>query len=169
MATEDTLIAFQLQRIYCGLAKASTDGIYDYGKRYKLNNNPTLNPLTLQLPGSDPVALTSVSAGGSAVKIPAGQTVSLVASWTPESVESYPAWDLLKQALLDHKEGMRISWYATGGSLDHDVTGRDETEADTFTDNTWKVGDPGPAHLWVVLHDSRGGTAFAGYDFLVTP
>jgi hypothetical protein len=169
MATEDTLVAFQLQRIYCGLANATGGDIFEYGKNYKLNNNPVLNPLTLRLAVSDPVPLAPVSAGGVPVEIPAGQTVSLVASWPVESVENYPAWDVLQHALLYHNEGMRISWYATGGSFEHDVTGRSETESDTFTENTWKADEPGLVHFWVVLHDSRGGTDFAGYDIVVTP
>ena len=65
---------------------------------------------------------------------------------------------------------MRVSWYATAGSFEHDVTGRSESESETSTSNTWTPPDgPGPVHLWVVLHDSRGGTDFAGYDFDVTP
>jgi len=170
MATEDSLVAFQLQRIYCGLAKAPIVNIIDYGKNYKLNNNPVLNPLTCQVAGSDAVPLSRVEAGGAPKEIPAGQAVSLVASWPVESVENFPAWDVLKQDLLYHNEAMRVSWYATAGSFEHDVTGRSESESETSTSNTWTPPDgPGPVHLWVVLHDSRGGTDFAGYDFDVTP
>ena len=64
---------------------------------------------------------------------------------------------------------MRVSWYATAGSFEHDITGRSEFDTETFADNTWKPGDPGYGHMWVVLHDSRGGTDFADYDFNVTP
>jgi hypothetical protein len=84
-------------------------------------------------------------------------------------VESYPAWDVLTHTLPNHNEAMRVSWYATAGSFEHDITGRSEFDNETFADNTWKPADPGVVHLWIVLHDSRGGTDFAGYDLDVTP
>ena len=169
MATEDTLVAFQLQRIQCGLANVPAGVVPEYGRNYKLNNNPVLNPLTLHLPGSDPVPLSPVSAGSVPIAVPAGQAVSLVASWPIESVENFPAWDVLQHELLYHNEAMRVSWYATSGSFEHDVTGRGETETETYTENAWKPGEPGLVHLWLVLHDSRGGTDFASYDMDVTP
>jgi hypothetical protein len=169
MATEDSIVAFQLQRIYCGLANAPGTSVFQYGKEYTLNQNPVIASLTLQQPGSDPVEVPSVSAGGAPFSLASGQTVSLAASWPADSVESYPAWDVLTHTLLNHNEAMRVSWYATAGTFEHDVTGRSEFETETFADNTWTPGAPGPVHLWIVLHDSRGGTDFAGYDFDVAP
>jgi hypothetical protein len=169
MATDDSLIAFQLQRIYCGLANAPGPPIHDYGANYKLNQNPVIASLTLQTPGSDPVVVPPLAAGGAPFPVAAGQTVTLTASWPADSVENFPAWDVLQRALVYHNEAMRVSWYATAGSFEHDITGRGESETETFAENTWKPGVPGPVHLWIVLHDSRGGTDFAAYDLDVTP
>jgi hypothetical protein len=170
MATEDSIVGFQLQRIYCGLANAPGEFITKYGKEYTLNQNPVIASLMLQEPGSDPVEVPPVSAGGAPFPVASGQTVSLTASWPADSVESYPALDVLTQTLPNHYEAMRVSWYATAGSFEHDITGRSEFEnTTTFADNTWTPGAPGLVHLWVVLHDSRGGTDFAGYDLEVTP
>ena len=170
MATQDSVIGFQLQRIYCGLANAPGQYVYQYGKDYTPNQNPVIASLTLQQPGADPVEVPPISAGGAAFPVAAGQTVSLTVSWPAESVENYPAWDVLTRTLPNHYEAMRVSWYATAGSFEHDITGRSESEFETlFAENTWTPGAPGPVHLWVVLHDSRGGTDFAGYDFDVTP
>ena len=170
MATEDSIEAFQLERIYCGLANAPAPAVREYAN-YTLNQNPVIASLTSQEPGSDPVEVPPGSAGGALFPVAAGQAVSLAVNWPADSVENYPAWDVLQQALIYHNEAMRVSWYATAGTFEHDVTGRSEFETETFAENTWTPGAPGPdpVHMWVVLHDSRGGTDFAGYDFEVTP
>ncbi|MGC9985080.1 MAG: hypothetical protein ABSF35_15810 [Polyangia bacterium] len=169
MATADSIVAFQLERIACGLANAPGYIVREYNAEYTLNQNPVIASLTLQQPGSDPVAVLPVSAAAEPLSVPTGQAVSLTANWPADSVESYPAWDVLTLTLDNHREAMRVSWYATAGSFEHDVTGRTEFETETFADNTWTPGDPGLVHMWVVLHDSRGGTDFAGYDINVTP
>ena len=115
MATEDSLIAFQLQRIYCGLANARGPDIHDYGANYKLNQNPVIASLTLQEPGCEPVIVPPLSASGAAFPVAAGQAVILTASWPADSVENYPALDVLQRKLVYHNEAMRVSWYATGG------------------------------------------------------
>jgi hypothetical protein len=167
---EDSIVAFQLQRIYCGLANAPNPPVREYEANYKINQNPVIASLTLQQPGSDPAVVPPVSAGGAPFQVAAGQTVSLAASWPADSVENYPAWDVLQHALIYHNEAMRVSWYTTAGTFEHDVTGRSESETETFADNTWTPGaSSSVVHLWIVLHDSRGGTDFAGYDFEVTP
>jgi hypothetical protein len=169
MATEDSIIAFQLERIYCGLANAPAPPIREYDANYKINQNPVIASMTLQEPGSDPVEVPPLSAGGEPFTITGGQAVSLAVSWPAASVENYPAWDVLTRALIYHNEAMRVSWYATAGSFEHDITGRSEFESETYTQNSWTPGAPGLVHLWVVLHDSRGGTDFAAYDLNVTP
>jgi hypothetical protein len=169
MATDDSLIGFELQRIYCGVANVPGWVIPEYGANYKLNQNPVIASLTLQEPGSDPVVVPPLAAEGAPFKVAAGQTVTLTASWPAESVENYPAWDVLKRTLVSHNEAMRVSWYATAGFFEHDITGRGESETETFAENTWRPDGPGLVHLWIVLHDSRGGTDFASYDFDIAP
>jgi hypothetical protein len=171
MSTAGSLISFQLQRIQCGLANAKVGDIRKYAATYTLNNNPALTSLTLQVPGASPVDLPAAPAAGEPIPVPSGQTVSLVANWSPDSVETYPAYDVLDLALKTHYESMRVSWYATSGSFGHDVTGRGENEFDqTFAENTWTPDAPGRlVHMWLVLHDARGGTDFAAFDLQVGP
>ena len=169
MATEDSIVGFQMQRIYCGLANAPGWAVVQYTQEYKLNQNPVIASLTLQESGSDAVEVPPLSAGGTPFTVAGGKTVTLTANWPADSVENYPAWDVLTHTLPNHNEAMRVSWYATAGSFEHDITGRSEFENETFAQNTWTPGTPGLVHLWVVLHDSRGGTDFAGYDLEVTP
>jgi hypothetical protein len=145
--------AFGLERITCNLAAAGAEIAIDFAKRYLPNQNPTLLPLTATQPLDG---------------IPAGTQVTFTAAWTPESAESYPVYDLTALSLVDHRESLRVSWFATGGAFLHDRTGRGENEPDSSTDNVWTAPKtPGPVHLWLVLRDSRGGVDFAGYDLVV--
>jgi hypothetical protein len=83
--------------------------------------------------------------------------------------EAYVYFDLSTRALVDRREAMRISWYASGGSFADDRTGRTEQEAsETSTANTWTApSTPGMITLWVVLRDSRGGLNWKSYRVTV--
>ncbi len=165
LSTPDSLVSFELQRIFCGLSNARSDQIRIYNRDYHLNNNPVLTSLTV-----DSADVPASSTAGAPMEVGVGQTVALAANWSADSVEYYPALDLVQRELVYHYEAMRVSWYATGGSFEHDITGRGEDEKDTtFAGNTWTADSSGPVHMWIVLHDSRGGTDFASYDFNVTP
>jgi hypothetical protein len=149
------LLAFGLERITCNLASAGADIAIQFGKQYTPNNNPTL--------------LTPIGASVDLTAIPAGSTVTFTAAWPPESVESYPVYDLESLSLVQHRESMRVSWFASDGSFTHDHTGRDETETDTTTDNDWTAPSTAETvHMWLVLRDSRGGVDFAATDLVVT-
>jgi len=63
-------------------------------------------------------------------------------------------------------EQMWIDYYADKGSLKHPVRLlRDALEGwsdDNRRDNTWTApGKPGPANIWAVVHDVRGGVSWA--------
>ena len=169
MTFPDSLVAFQLQRIYCGLANASATDIREYTANYKPNNNPLLTALTVGQPGLNPVELTISSATVASVSVGRGQTIALWAYWSDDSAEPYLAFDVIQRMLVNHpRETMRVSWYATGGSFEHDITGRGENESENYAQNTWKSDVAGLVHMWLVLHDIRGGTDFAAIDFNVT-
>jgi hypothetical protein len=55
------------------------------------------------------------------------------------------------------------------GAPASDTPGRGEAEIETFADDAWTTPDAGPPYLWVVLRDSRGGVAFAGYAVTIAP
>jgi hypothetical protein len=134
-------VAFGLERIGCKLGAASTDIALDYGNRYVPNRNPELLPL--EVPPD----------------VASGTTITLRARW-PET-ERYVVYDLATRTLVDRRETMRVSWYATAGSFENDRTGRTEDELETFTENTWTApADAREVHLFAVLRDARGGVAF---------
>ena len=64
-----------------------------------------------------------------------------------------------------------MSWFVTAGSFEHDRTGVAAGDTATATDNRWTApNQPGStAYLWLVLRDSRGGTAFKSYQIEVVP
>jgi hypothetical protein len=144
------LVAFGLSRITCNLPTAPTTVAHDYQLGYVANTNPTLLPLAL------------TGAGGAALAtdaIPATTAVTLVASWPITAVESYLSYDAASETLVTRREAMQVSWYATGGSIAVDASAVDEADPSTTVATTWLTPAAGPAWLWLVLRDSRGGIA----------
>lgn len=142
-ADVDPLVAFGASRITCKLANTTAELARQYELGYVANRNPTL-----ELP--DPSALAAV---------PAHADVELTAAWPAEAAEAYLYFDPLAQALVTRREAMRLSWFATGGALDVDASAVAEDDPATSVTTTWHTPGPGPATLWLVLRDSRGGVA----------
>jgi hypothetical protein len=157
---DSELTGFALQRITCNLASAGAEVAIEFGKRYRANQNPKLLPLAA-VSGGQPAPAATVKAG---------QAVDFVASWAADTVETFPVYDIVTQTLVDHRESMRVSWFASDGRFAHERTGREEGDPATDTSNGWTApSTAGTVHLWLVLRDSRGGVDFAGYDVQVTP
>ena len=154
----DGAATIALERIRCALAGASFDVAAAYAASYTSNHNPSLTPLVASVDGA-PVALDAV---------PAGRVVTLAVGWTADSVESFPVLDPVAQTLVTHREAMTVSWLASAGDLEAANSGRAEDDPALFTTTTWTApSTPGPAHLFVVLHDSRGGVDFAAWAVTV--
>jgi len=157
--------AFVLERISCNLPNVSVDVVRNFQMRYKPNLNPAFTRLLvggLELP---PVVEGQPSAS---VNVKVGQAVAFEAFWTPESRETFAVYDLIQQAIVDRREELTVSWFATGGEFDRDRTGT--TEADTVSSitNSWIAPvTAGPVHLWIVLRDNRGGLDFREYSITV--
>jgi hypothetical protein len=147
-----------LARIRCSLAAASFEVAAQYNAEYLSNRNPTLTPIAAFVDGA-PVALDA---------IPAGRAITLAAGWTAESVESFPVLDPAARVLVGHEEAMTVSWFASDGMIESANTGRDEGDPALFATTTWTApATRGVVHLFVVLHDSRGGVDFAAVDVTV--
>lgn len=153
------LAAVGLARIRCNLADAPVDIVQAYNAMYTANTNPVLERVVAQAPGDD-------VAHDLPHDLPAGTDVVLRAHWS--DVESFPVFDRVSRTLVTQRESIRVSWFVSGGTVESDRTGRGADEMETFADDVWTTPDtPGPAHLWVVVRDSRGGVAFAGYDVTI--
>lgn len=147
--------AFVLARVTCRLANASPEVTTAYARAYAPNANPKLEPLEATIDGRT-VPLSA---------IPAGARVSFRASWPASSAETYAYYDPRSQSLSTKREALRVSWFATAGSFDAEVTGRDERDVGTYVDDGWSApAGASTVHLWIVLRDSRGGMDFAAYD-----
>jgi hypothetical protein len=136
----DGLIAFGLSRITCNLATAPPEVAHAYDLQYAANHNPILDPITLPVLAAD-------------------RDVTLTASWPAGTAEPYLAYESQTQTLVARREALRLSWFATGGSLAVDATTVAETDDATSVSTTWHTPTAGPAFLWLVLRDSRGGLA----------
>jgi hypothetical protein len=101
--------------------------------------------------------------------VSAGTEVTLTASWPADAVETYLAFDPRSQTLVTHREAMRLSWFATGGELAVDASAVAEASETTRVSTTWRAPAAGPAHLWMVLRDSRGGIASRAVFVEVAP
>jgi hypothetical protein len=158
--SEADVTGFALERVTCTLALAGADLAVQYAMTYQANRNPTLMPLSATVDG----AAVGLDA------LPAGRVVRFSVGWPDDSAESFPVFDLSAAALVTHRESLRVSWFASAGSFEHEVTGRGEDDTGTTTDDSWTAPTTaGPVHLWLVLRDSRGGIDFASYELHVTP
>lgn len=147
-------VAFGFSRITCNLANAAGDVARDFGQRYVANRNPELVTLSASV-GGQSLALDA---------IPRGAGVTLRTGWADASAERYVVYDLSSRRLVERRESLRVSWFATAGSFAQDRTGRAEEEAETFTENAWTAPDAAASvHLFVVLRDARGGVAFSSH------
>ena len=155
-----TGLAIFRERLRCDLAGASLLMSQEFRARYTANQNPTLVSLSA-LVDETPTSLDS---------LPAGQRIRLVAAWSPDSAESYPVFDSASQTIADHREALWLSWFVTAGAFEDSVTGSGEGDAAISTENVWQSPlTQGGVFLWLVLHDSRGGTDFASYTLTVAP
>ena len=142
-------LAFGFTRITCNLANAPGDVAQQYKMTYVANTNPSLTELTID--------------SAPATTAPADRDVSLSVGWPTDAVESYLYYDQTSQTLITRREAMRVSWFATAGTLAVDASAVDETASATTVSTTWHTPTTGLVYLWLVLRDSRGGLATATY------
>lgn len=152
-----SVVAFGFERITCDLPNAPAAVTIDFNQRYVANRNPAPPLVTASVDGA------SVDFGS----IPASARVTLRATWTADDAESYVVYDAASVSVVDARESIRVSWFATVGSFDSDRTGRDANDTATFTENGWAAPSSGVVHLWVVMRDGRGGVSFTSTDVVV--
>lgn len=154
-------------RLDCGLPGADRDQVIEYNLRHRPNQNPAVERLELL-----------DAAGWSALDpeathpIAAGQRLVLRVSWPScaddgpcAGAETYVLPVPASRALLERSEEVLASWYASGGGFDAPRTGSVELTS-PHAENTWNAPlQPGPASVWVVLRDGRGGVGHAHYRF----
>jgi len=167
VATGD-VTGFAFERITCGLANANGPTIQQYLAQYQANKDPGIASTDLVTSGG---VATTLDTATQTVSVIPGDTVDFVATFAPGSAETFPVVAPSGDALVSQTESLHMSWFATSGSFVHDRTGVAGADAltTTSTANSWKA--PAEAtdvvYLWLVLRDSRGGTAFKSYTIHV--
>lgn len=147
------MTAFGMERITCNLADAPVDSVQEYLARYQANRNPEIASIAATIEGE------AADLGA----IPAGSAVTFELAWDAAGAEAFVVYDREELAIVDAREGLRVSWFATAGQFEHDRTGRDGDDPATSTTNVWTApAEPGAVHVWAVLRDSRGGMDFEG-------
>jgi hypothetical protein len=155
-------------RITCGLFGATSEQLHDFASRYRANANPSIDALTLA--GGAVVPIASSGAVGTAST---GERLTLRAAWSecPDrtqdctGAETYAVFDLVSRSVVDHRESMRVAWFASAGTFDVDHVGRDGEGAVSFVEDAWTAPPvPGRVHVWLVVRDDRGGVGWESYE-----
>lgn len=180
-------------RIACGVGSATQEQALDYGKRYRENQNPEVDSVVVD-PEGDPLPLSESAADPTPLRAGARLTLRASWADCPIDAtcgdgvctpsddrdacpedcstphgctgsEPYVYLDPIERRMLDRREAMRVSWFASAGSFAHDRSGRTENEASTPTsDNTWTAPtQPSNVRLWIVLRDDRGGVGYKAF------
>ena len=190
----DSLAIFR-SRLACGLAGGSGDQQAAFGLRYHNNTNPevkslapvggaafmphtggAINPVRPGQKIAFEVSWDScplVDSCGDGVCGPDETLAGCMADCKTiqgcTGAERYVNLDLVSQQIVDQRERITVSWFATSGAFDSDTTGRDTNDTATKSDDGWQapaqVPQQNPVIVWIVLHDDRGGVGWAEYAF----
>jgi hypothetical protein len=71
--------------------------------------------------------------------------------------ERYVWFNQQSRSLETRRESVRVAWYATAGSYEHERTGVEEDDPRPRSRNVWTAPLAGQATLWLVIRDARGG------------
>ncbi len=162
-ATTTAISGFAMERITCNLANARADLIAEYSTRYTANNDPMIDHTDVVDASGNRFSLDA-----GLVPLPANTAVSIETVFADGASETFPVYSAETDSLVDQQESLRVSWFATGGSFQHDRTTVDA--APWSSSNTWTTPtDEQPYYLWLVLRDSRGGVSYKSYQIAITP
>jgi hypothetical protein len=185
--------AIGFTRIACGAGSATQDQTLEYAKNYRPNENPALDSVLVDPEGVGvelaevPEEATQVASGqrvtfratwadcplsaacGDGICGAAEDRASCAADCATArgctGSEPYVYLDPIARELVQRREAMRVSWFASTGTFAHDRSGRAETDADSaFSDNDWTApSEASDVRVWVVLRDDRGGVGYRSF------
>jgi hypothetical protein len=159
------LVGIGRTRLACGFVGPTPEQLADLKARTHLNVNPALDGVSALVPDDAPEAINVVRAGE---RVPLTARWATCASDAPActGAEAYASYDVATQSVAARREAIRLSWFTTAGTFDEDHTGRAATDEATTSDNAWTApAVAGPAHVWVVVRDDRGGVGWRGFAF----
>lgn len=189
-----TAVTLYEQRISCGLANVAPAVSLEFTQRYHANENPAVRELRvvrasgtsvlaentpLEVSANERVELEVVWADcpvsdvcGDGVCGPDETSQACAADCTKlvgcGGQERYLDYDRQRGELRVRTEALRVAWYATTGNYDDARTGVADDERASSSKNGWTApAAAGPAVIWAVLRDSRGGVGFRAVNVLV--
>jgi hypothetical protein len=177
-------------RLFCGLAGTTQDNSAEFKRRWHANTNPVIDgvffarqddeaialeestPASVQpgervlLAATWPLCSTNQDACGDGVCSLREDTTTCSADCgqpvTCTGAENYVLLEPTTNQLHLQRETIRVSWYVTGGTLEHDRSGRGSDEFERDAQNTWTAPDQsGDYWLLLVVRDDRGGVGWA--------
>lgn len=179
-------------RIDCDLNAARDDSVA-YRREYRSNENPLLSRVSAGDSELDE-AVTTVATAGQRLVLDAewlacpttsscgdgyctaneDQASCAADCMEPHGcpgAERYVWYDADQHRVEPRREGITVAWYTSRGQFENQQTGSSEDEANvTETSNAWLVPrDAGPATVWLVIRDSRGGQSWKTFHFEVRP
>jgi hypothetical protein len=186
-------------RISCDPANVNRDEAIEFRERYRPNQAPAIGNVSLREEGGalqtlsedDALVLGSLAPVALEVDWEACATESTCGdglctafednTTCPDDcgatrkgctgAEPYVWYNRESQRVESRREGISVAWYTSNGHFDEEQTGRDEGEAQSgqATTNTWRPASAGPASVWLVIRDTRGGLSWKTFRFSVTP
>jgi hypothetical protein len=161
-------------RIFCPPSGLDQDQAADFNSHYRRNENPLLDSIGVVDGAGD---LAAVPEQPDSVAVSPSKAVHFRTGWAVcaddvacSGAETYVLFNLDSRQLETKRESVRVSWYASAGHFENAVTGRDETELASDTDNTWTAPSAlGAVRVWLVIRDSRGGQSFRSFVVSVKP
>jgi len=152
-------------RLSCPI-NATVDATIEFNQRYLPNENPMLASFEARYGGT-----TVTLDGDEPAEIEAGLSVELRVTWPDcpaetacPGAETYVLYDPGSQTIVERKETLVVSWYATDGLFDEARTDRVTTVGaggEPGTTNRWIAPDrDGTVRLWAVVRDDRGGVSW---------
>ncbi|HET6582439.1 MAG TPA: hypothetical protein VFG69_03305 [Nannocystaceae bacterium] len=167
LVESDDEVASYGVRLDCGVAAATQAQALELRMRHRDNLAPTVEQAS--------IAAMPIEEDATAI-VEAGARVELRVQWprcaadtSCTGAESYALFDPVTLAIVESREAIAVAWYATAGELDDARTGRDADDPTRTSTNAWTAPlTPGPATLWIVLRDDRGGTSWRTLTVEVT-
>ena len=171
------VFSFGQIRIRCDLAGATREIFDAFQARYSENQNPEILDLGVGRAGHNSGGSVGNRFGKRSVKggpnfvVPSGTTIDLVAEIGASSFESYVVYRSDLGQLVEEQEELRLAWYVSAGELERgEQTLRidDQLLHSPNVTNRWQSPqDPQSVYVWLVLRDSRGGSAWVEGQILV--
>jgi hypothetical protein len=180
-------------RLNCGVPGLTPPQHVEFGDRYRINENPRIEALRAGdgiVPPDDSEGAPIEVAAGSATVLEAewascpresvcgdgicGEREDATscaddcpagASKGCTGAETYAWFDPAVGEIIDRRESIVVSWYATAGEFEERKTGVSESDPDEpRTGTSWvSPSQSGEHRLWLVIRDDRGGVSWRSY------